>query len=487
MSNLIKNELTKIFKKKGIYITLLVVLAFIILTNCIYKYFYNDDVSSYYYSEDYIEYAKQDISKLDPNKPSDTAKYIELKTQIDIYDIIRKYDSKSWQREVGGNEIATYVNEKNTYLYGENKDEKKAHDVQNKIDETIKKLDENDWEYFATKELERAQENVKNIEEQQKNTDNKQQLEILEEDVKLAKIDLQVARYRVEKQIKYGNNYLNTALNEYQNESKNIEQMKKSEAEMSYKIKKEYRQSIENKEISKYIIENNQDINKTDDIREILKDFFSQYGLFIIVMVVMIAGTIVSEEFSKGTIKLLLIKPYDRNKILLSKFITVFIMIAFSIIAVLGMELIVGGIIFGYDSLSVPVIQYDFNTNTLVSMNIFAYVAIKLLLQLPIIILLATLAFAFSTIFTNSAIAVALPLLGYMGSSVINLLIVQYNVKFMRFFVTPNWDFSEYLFGKLPMMEGLTANFSAIVCVVYFLVMIIPTFIIFKRKNIKNI
>ena len=168
MSNLIKNELTKIFKKKGIYITLLVVLAFIILTNCIYKYFYNDDVSSYYYSEDYIEYAKQDISKLDPNKPSDTAKYIELKTQIDIYDIIRKYDSKSWQREVGGNEIATYVNEKNTYLYGENKDEKKAHDVQNKIDETIKKLDENDWEYFATKELERAQENVKNIEEQQK-------------------------------------------------------------------------------------------------------------------------------------------------------------------------------------------------------------------------------------------------------------------------------------------------------------------------------
>ena len=256
---------------------------------------------------------------------------------------------------------------------------------------------------------------------------------------------------------------------------------------MSYKIKKEYRQSIENKEISKYIIENNQDINKTDDIRGILKDFFSQYGLFIIVMVVMIAGTIVSEEFSKGTIKLLLIKPYDRNKILLSKFITVFIMIAFSIIAVLGMELIVGGIIFGYDSLCVPVIQYDFNTNTLVSMNIFAYVAIKLLLQLPIIILLATLAFAFSTIFTNSAIAVALPLLGYMGSSVINLLIVQYNVKFMRFFVTPNWDFSEYLFGKLPMMEGLTANFSAIVCVVYFLVMIIPTFIIFKRKNIKNI
>ena len=30
----------------------------------------------------------------------------------------------------------------------------------------------------------------------------------------------------------------------------------------------------------------------------------------------MIAGTIVSEEFNKGTIKLLLVRPYSRNKIL---------------------------------------------------------------------------------------------------------------------------------------------------------------------------
>ena len=63
MSNLIKNELTKIFKKKSIYIILLVTLAFVILSNCIYKYFYGN--SSYtYYSDGYIQYAKEAINNL---------------------------------------------------------------------------------------------------------------------------------------------------------------------------------------------------------------------------------------------------------------------------------------------------------------------------------------------------------------------------------------------------------------------------------------
>ena len=485
MSSLIKNELTKIFKKKGIYITLLVILAFVILTNCIYKFFYHNN--SYYDDSEYTEYVKQQIAKLDPNKPSDTAMYIEYKTQIEIHEMMQKYEKEAWQREIISMDVANYINEKNTYLYGEGKDEAKAKEVENKINDIIQKLDKDDWKYFANEELKRAEQNLKNLEEEQKNTEDKQQLENLEISIESAKIDLEVAKYRVEQDIKYGNDYRNTALNRYQNESKNVMQMQKSSQELKYSEKRDLNELIENKEISKYVIENNVDVDKIDDTRGILKDFFSEYGLFITVMVIMIAGTIVSEEFNKGTIKLLLVKPYSRNKILLAKFITMLIMIIFSIIAVVVMELIVGGIIFGYDSLSVPVLQYNFNANRLETINIFVYLGINILTQLPIIILLATLAFAFSTIFTNGAVAIALPLLGYMGSEVINLLVVEYNVKFMKFFVTMNWNFSEYLFGKLPMMEGLTAGFSAVICIIYFLIMIIPTFIIFKKKNIKNI
>ena len=486
MSSLIKNELIKIFKKKGIYITLLVILAFVVLTNCIYKYFYNDTNYSYY-SDNYIEYTKQEIAKLDPNKSSDTQMYIELKTQLDIYDMMEKYDKDAWQRQIINSNLATYINEKNTYLYGAEKDEQKAKQMEERINEISQKLENDDWKYFANEELKSAEETIKTLEEEQKNTEDKQKLEDIESSLRSAKIDLEVAKYRVDKNIKYGNDYSNEALTIYQNESKSVEQTKNAKRELTYAEKREYQTSIENKEVNKYIIENNVDVNKRNDVRGILQNFFSEFGLFIIVMVVMIAGTIVSEEFNKGTIKLLLVKPYSRNKILLAKFITTLIIIAFSILAVVGMELIVGGIIFGFDSLSVPVLEYNFNTNTLETINIFAYLGINILTQLPIIVLLATLAFAFSTIFTNSAVAIAIPLLGYMGAEVINMLVVQYNVTFMKYFVTPNWDFSQYLFGNLPMMEGMTAGFSASICVIYFLIMIITTFIIFKKKNIKNI
>ena len=35
--------------------------------------------------------------------------------------------------------------------------------------------------------------------------------------------------------------------------------------------------------------------------------------------------------------------------------------------------------------------------------------------------------------------------------------------------------------------EGVTPEFSAVICLLYFFIMMIPTFIIFKKKNIKNI
>lgn len=484
MNKLIKNELTKIFKKKNIYITLLVVLAFVVLTNCIYKFFYTSN--NYAYSDNYIQYTKEELAKLDPNKTSDIKMYIELKTQVDVYDLMNKYEKGAWQRDIVSTTLSTYLSEKNTYLYGENKDENKAKETENKINEMIERLNKDDWRYFANTELEETQKTLKELENKKRETEDKQELEQIRASIESAKIDEEVSKYRIDKDIKYGNDYRNRALQTYQSGSKSVNSITNVD-QLEYSEKTKYNENVEKREISKYIIENNQDIEKANDTRGILKDIFSEYGLFIIVMIIMIAGTIVSEEFNKGTIKLLLIKPYSRNKILLSKFITMLIMIVFSIVAVIAMELIVGGIIFGYESLSVPVLEYNFNTQTLEQINIFTYLGIEILAQLPMLILLGTLAFAFSAIFTNSALAIIISLLGYMSANMINMLVIQYKVSFMKFFVTMNWDLSEYLFGGLPSMQGMTLGFSVVMCALYFIAMIIPTFILFNKKNIKNI
>ena len=485
MSSLIKNELTKIFKKKSIYITLFVVLAFVILTNCIYKFFFTTG-NSYGYSDSYISYIKEDLERLDPSKPSDTTMYIELKSQLETYELMQKYDEDAWQRQIIASQVAGDINEKNTYLYSSEKDEAKAQEIENNINDILQKLDSDDWKYFANLELEQADAKLKELEEQKANTQDKQLLEELEVSIENAKINKEVAEYRINQDIKYGTDYLNEALTSYQSYSLNLIQMGNVD-NLEYEDKLQYNESLEQKEISKYIIENKQDINKRNDTRGILKNFFSEYGLFIIVIIVMIAGTIVSEEFNKGTVKLLLIKPYSRAKILLSKYITILIMTVFAIVIILLMELIVGGIVFGFDSLSVPVLEYNFNTSQLEILNIFTYVGIEILTQLPMIILLATLAFALSTIFTNSALAITISLLGFMSPSIINALVIQYKVGFMKYFVTMNWDLSGYLFGSLPSMEGMTMGFSIVMCFIYLFAMLIPTFIIFKRKNIKNI
>ena len=486
MSKLIRNELTKIFKKKNIYITLFVILAFVILTNCIYKFFYHTE-SYDEYSDSYVEYAREELTKLDPNRPSDTKMYIDMKTSLDIYEMRQKYEVGSWQRNILVSQVSDYVNEKNNYLYGENKDDQKVKEMEENINEILKKLEEGDWKYFAKEELEQAKRTVADFEEQKVKTEDKQDLQMLEVSIKTAKIDQEVAQIRLEKEIEYGSDFKNRALSRYQNEAKNVIQMENSTKELDYEQKQEYNTSLEAREINRYILENNVDISKSNDVRGILKNLFNEYGLFIIVMIIMIAGTIVSEEFNKGTIKLLLVKPYSRNKILLAKFITVFIMIVFAIVAVIVMELVVGGIFFGYESLSVPVLEYNFTAQTLEIMNIFAYLGIQIMTQLPKIVLLATLAFAFSTLFNNGAVAVALPLLGYMSADMINMLVIQFKVQFMRFFVSLNWNFEEYLFGDLPKMEGMTCGFSIMICMIYFIVMLIPTFIAFKKKNIKNI
>ena len=488
MSRLIKNELIKIFKKKTIYITMLLVFLLIIFMNIIIKASSNSYSSAYMYSESYMNSLKEELSELNPENPSDITLYINLKSEIELNELMYKYKDSEWKLSIINERIAPYITEKNNYMYGESKDENQVTKINNKIDELMTRINDDDWEYFAKEDLERANKTIEDLNFKKSQTVDSEILKSLNSEIENAKIDKEIASLRLEKKIPYGSDYLNTAIMTYKSSSSTIIEYDNVEnRELEYEEQKQYNKALENREESKYIIQTGIDVNKTDSLKFILQNFYSQFGIFLIVVIIMIAGTIVSEEFNKGTIKLLLVKPYTRNKILASKFITTLIIIAFVIITTIIMQILAGGILFGFDSLNLPVTAYNFNTNVLQEINIFAYLGIQTLMQLPMIILLATLAFAISTIFSNSAIAITISLLGYMSSAIINQLIIGYNISFMKYFVTMNWDLSQYLFGSLPNMQGMNMLMSIITCIIYLAIMLIPTFIIFKKRNIKNI
>ena len=491
MSNLIKNELTKIFKKKTIYITMILIFLLMIFINCINKYSnsssYSVSFSVPMYSESYINSLKEELSNLNPEKPSDVTLYINIKSELDLYNIMEKYKDSDWKLSIINNRISPYITEINTYTYGADKSEELSKKATEEMENIIAKLDENNWKYFANEDLQNAKNKIEELNKQKAQTQDTEIIKGLNNEIENAKVEKEIAEYRLKKNIPYGVDYLNIALTRYQTSSGTLISYDLENKELDFEEQKEYNDALTTKEESKYIIETGTDINKSDSLKGSLQYFYSQYGVFIIVVIIMIAGTIVSEEFNKGTIKLLLVKPYTRNQMLLSKFLTVLIISAFVIVSTILMQILVGGILFGFGSIFEPVVVYNLSTNAIQEINIFAYLGIQTLTQLPIIILLATLAFAISTIFSNSALAITVSLLGYMGAAMINQLAMAYNLTFMKYFVTMNWDLSQYLFGGLPYMEGMNLITSIIICVIYLLIMLIPTFIIFKKRNIKNI
>lgn len=490
MVNLIKNEFIKLIKKKSTLIILIIFLLYIVFTNFMVKYMSKYMRYDYRSDESYINFAKEELSKINPNE--DPINYINYKNDIDLYELLKKYDKNSWQEYIIERDFYVYINDINTYKYGTNAQKLEIEgNPEEKYNAKLKLLEKDDWKEFVKEEIDVVNKDLEDMKAQydevkilNENIDT-QELQNLSIQIKGAENKRDLLQFRLDQSIPYGNNFMNDAI-QIMEESSQLD-YDYNKKELSYNEKVQKQNEIQNYEKAKYIIENKQDINNTTNLRGILMDVFSGYSIFIIVFIVMIAGTIISSEFEKGTIKILLVKPHKRWKILLSKYIVSLIMMLFILIFTVLMQTLIGGIILGFDSLKVPVVEYSFNSNSLVSYNIFYYVFIIALHKLPMFILLTTLAFAISAIFVNNAISIVIPILGNMAGAIINEILIQFSVKQLKFFPTLNWDLTEFLFGKLPSYEYTNFKFAIMISVMYLVIMLVSAFVAFQKRQIKNI
>jgi len=267
---------------------------------------------------------------------------------------------------------------------------------------------------------------------------------------------------------------------EYKESLESLEKMSKEEEE-SYNI------IIKQMEKNQYIIDNKQNVDAVGDNRFILRTIFAQYDIFIIIYIIMIAGTIMSEEFNKGTIKLLLIKPYSRTQIFLAKFIACIIVLLCSALIMVLLQVIIGGLILDFNSLTVPIVEYNSATQDLQFINLFAYIGLDFLARLPIYLILLALSFACSTILLNTATSIVIPILVYLFSGTIEGFLNGINAKWMRFIITLNWNFETYLFGRKPEISAFSLGFSVFICILYFVIIIGAAYYNFRRRDIKNI
>lgn len=491
MTNLIKNELYKVFKRKSIYILLSIMLCIITLNTFLTKKYSIEDPVSTSAEEKYeLQELKRTIDSYDKNSPGEKEEYYNALSNIELYELTDKY-KEPWKKILIRENLRDIIHSMNNAKYIE-KDIEAYNEYKKEYDKFLKELDSNSWKYFVNKEIKITTDEIASLEKEREKAKNK---ELYNSRIKEEKNKLEKLKLRLEKDIPYNNNYLNTALEGYKKAPQTYKEFKESiikntsefNIKEEYQIKRQYIEYMKNNANNKYIIDNKVDINSPKTTRNLLINTLSDNFLFIMIIIAAGAGSIVSTEFDKGTIKLLLVRPYSRNKILLSKYIVSMFMIIFAILSAFIMQLIIGGIFFGFSSLNIPVVIYNFVQNKVMHINLFKYIFDNVLAVLPEFILLATLAFAISTITNVSTLGVGLPIVGVGAADIINLIAINRNIIPLKYFVTLNWNFTNYLYGGVNSFPTLSIPFSILICTIYFLIMIITAFIIFNKRNIKNI
>lgn len=490
MIRLLQVELKKLLKRKNIYIIWILMLIFCLLNNILFFTDYDNDGNYKYFDNDNLieEQTKleSELSKYSKDNSNEVSMYITLKTKIDIIKLKQKYEVNSFQY----NKINDYLYDViyNLYYYKEienNTENLKKEET--KYQEIVTNLDNDNYKYFLDKELE----HLKSVNDDLRRDYDEETDELAKQEL-LDKIEendflIKILKIRDSSNIEEDNSYLNNSLISYQENYKTIKYYNNLDRKLTYDEKKNYNEALSSIKINQYIITNKQNINKQNNLNYQLRTILEDYEIFIIMLVLIVSSIVICDEFKDGTIKLLLIKPYSRGKILLSKYFATIIVLLISILLLIGMQFIIGGIIFGFNSLNIPVVVYNFTKQEIVEYHVLYYMLIRIIAKLPFLLILISISFFLSILLTSTIISITMPLMLYMFTPTMNYLMEEYKLTFMKYLVNVNWSLEEYLFGNLPKIEYITLEFSCLILLIYFIGLGILTFIIFKKKNIKNI
>lgn len=187
------------------------------------------------------------------------------------------------------------------------------------------------------------------------------------------------------------------------------------------------------------------------------------------VFAVIIAGDIVASEFSWGTIKLLLIRPATRAKILFSKYIAVLFFTWTTMFVLFLSSLLFGLIFFGMGK---------------GGLFMFGKVTSMYCLQFIEILMMVTFAFMISTVFRSSSLSIGLSIfLTFMGKPIVDIL-YHFNFEWGKYVLFANTDLSPYLNGGDPLFPGMSLSFSILMLFVYFALFQTLSWLVFMKRDV---
>ncbi len=316
--------------------------------------------------------------------------------------------------------------------------------LEEKINTVYSIVENNDFPKYIDWRIQQEHENIASLEEQiaiheQSIIDNPSQeeslssiIEELRRQIEMIKTNtIPILELRLERNIIPGENiWQNSALNDIESSRNQISWIKiYTEEEFfrdtwlvhQYGTYQNYVNSMQAQidELNKIILiaQNSLDADKPDmkyvpDGARNRTVGFLNYSIFVALLAVLLGGWLMASEFQQGTIRLLLIRPKTRTKILTAKFMAA-LMICLSIyIAGSILNLVTNGICFGFADYTYP------NYTVSGQINFFAYYFPKMFACIITILFGFTFSFMLSVVIKNAAVAIAVPIAGFIASSI---------------------------------------------------------------------
>lgn len=201
----------------------------------------------------------------------------------------------------------------------------------------------------------------------------------------------------------------------------------------------------------------------------------------VALLAIVIAGGIVSSEFSQGTVKFLLINPVKRWKILMSKYFTV-ITVGYIMLCILFVVMIpITGLMLGFDGFSTPYIYVS--GGDVKEMPTLLYAAEQYLMKSVEMVVMSTLAFAISSLVRSTALAIGVSVFTMCIGSTVTQLLGHFGQDWARFLVFANTDLSSISKGYSIFAQH-SVTFAVGVLIAHMVVFLLTAWDGFTKRSV---
>lgn len=261
-----------------------------------------------------------------------------------------------------------------------------------------------------------------------------------------------------------------------------------------YKADREARinEAVKSIALDWYSLENNiPRVQFIDDARNSLNSTYLVYISVAILLCIIVGGGIVSSEYSTGTIRLLMIRPVLRWKILISKLIAVIIIGYGTLFLLFIFNIVSSGIAHGFEGLSVPILYIK--DGAILEGSFILSLIPKLMFASISLIFIISVVFFLSTVLRNTAIAVGITMAGYIASMPVTQFAASNGFTWIDKTLLPYVNLSTYVSENswvIDMLKQCGLKLDPVLGATYLMVisviLITIAYMVFNKRDVTN-